>query len=632
MRIILLLKYIFFTIVIIFVINSSVYAEISFTYTELCEKSENLKLYDEDYWKILLHYKKKLYSYKSLVDSPEFFFSKDGKVDPKAEFFANIDAFYFSSDKKNNASKFPARFKWISQKLNIDISNSESFFTEDYISVRNTLNKITKCSIVFASFYMNKPESVMGHSFFKMEMQELPGLSALSVNYVANNPPDNFFVFGYKGLTGGYPGKYLVLPYYLKVQEYNYLESRDIWEYKLSLSMEEKERMTDHMLELSEVTSNYFFIDENCSYNLLFLLDAARPEMMLFEKASPLVIPIDTIKLLKNYNLIESTTHYPSISTRLFVRSRGMSIAHIDMAESISKDIEQAKILYDNPDLTEKEKGDILDLAIEYYLFKSMTGNLQMTDIENIKKTSFALSRERSRYHVKSEVEFYEKDPLYSHDPFLIGSGLGFSYSRYYTVFRIRPLSHGKEDPMAGYPFGGYIEVFDATFRYYFNNDNSIKKNFDLEKLTIINITSQPKINPLFNPLSWQFSLTVENQIVMPEGKAFDIKFGAGYCGEVLNRFNLYFLTPLGIEFSKKSNFFTGINSGMLYLTKWDFFINTEISFAKYYFNEKETVLYFSNSMVFSMSVNTAIVVKTKRLYVDFQPKNELELSGNFYF
>ena len=48
----------------------------------LVEQAITDKLYQDDYWHILLHYKKELSGIKSLVDDSEFFLSKSGKNDP----------------------------------------------------------------------------------------------------------------------------------------------------------------------------------------------------------------------------------------------------------------------------------------------------------------------------------------------------------------------------------------------------------------------------------------------------------------------------------------------------------------------------------------------------------------------
>ncbi len=52
-----------------------------------------------------------------------------------------------------------------------------------------------------------------------------------------------------------------------------------------------------HLLESRDIAADYFFFDENCSYNLLFLLDAARPEARLTDRMDRLwVIPMDSAR------------------------------------------------------------------------------------------------------------------------------------------------------------------------------------------------------------------------------------------------------------------------------------------------------------------------------------------------
>ena len=46
---------------------------------------------------------------------------------------------------------------------------------------------------------------------------------------------DNGLLFAVYGLIGRFPAGFSVMPYYLKVQEYTNMESRDLWEYRLRL-------------------------------------------------------------------------------------------------------------------------------------------------------------------------------------------------------------------------------------------------------------------------------------------------------------------------------------------------------------------------------------------------------------
>jgi len=59
-------------------------------------------------------------------------------------------------------------------------------------------------------------------------------LLSFAVNYAARTDETNGFAYAIKGVFGFYPGYYSLLPYYVKVREYNDLERRDVWEYPLA--------------------------------------------------------------------------------------------------------------------------------------------------------------------------------------------------------------------------------------------------------------------------------------------------------------------------------------------------------------------------------------------------------------
>ena len=61
---------------------------------EVIQKALELEIYKQKQWLDLLHFDGK----ESEIDSPEFFYAKNGKKDPKAELIATIEAFYQSVD------------------------------------------------------------------------------------------------------------------------------------------------------------------------------------------------------------------------------------------------------------------------------------------------------------------------------------------------------------------------------------------------------------------------------------------------------------------------------------------------------------------------------------------------------
>ena len=78
-----------FNPVIIFV-YSSIHAQDSPYLSQILASAHQMKLHEDPYWHILLHYKPGVFGYESLVDDPGFFLAPDGKTNPDAELDATI--------------------------------------------------------------------------------------------------------------------------------------------------------------------------------------------------------------------------------------------------------------------------------------------------------------------------------------------------------------------------------------------------------------------------------------------------------------------------------------------------------------------------------------------------------------
>ncbi|MDE0883576.1 MAG: DUF4105 domain-containing protein, partial [Myxococcota bacterium] len=100
-------------------------------------------------------------------------------------------------------------------------------------------------------------------------------------------------------------------------------ESRDLWEYKLKLTPDEHLRMLLHLWELRGSWSRYYFFDENCSYHLMGLIEAARPSSELRKRFGGWVIPTDTVRALTSAGLIEGEPLWrPSRYQRLLAHKK----------------------------------------------------------------------------------------------------------------------------------------------------------------------------------------------------------------------------------------------------------------------------------------------------------------------
>ena len=213
--------------------------------------------------------------------------AENGQRNPESELTETLRGFLFSDmarpDEMHPQCRFPARFQWLDKNLNFDESRMPIHPCERFNLWISKLN-VGSITIVFSSYYLNNPASMFGHTLLKLNNKDYEGKAEMldySANFAANVNPaeENMFIYPVLGLTGGYPGTYTMFPYYLKLNEYNNFESRDIWEYKLNLTQEETSRLMYHLWELGSTWFDYFYIDENCSYQLLTLLEVARPSL-----------------------------------------------------------------------------------------------------------------------------------------------------------------------------------------------------------------------------------------------------------------------------------------------------------------------------------------------------------------
>jgi hypothetical protein len=99
--------------------------------------------------------------------------------------------------------------------------------------------------------------------------------------YAAITGDDPFLKLAFMGLTGLYTGSFSGIPYYIKIKEYNNAENRDIFEYDLNLEREDVEFLLRHLWEMQQARLHYLFLTRNCSYEILALLEAAKPEWEL---------------------------------------------------------------------------------------------------------------------------------------------------------------------------------------------------------------------------------------------------------------------------------------------------------------------------------------------------------------
>lgn len=524
---------------------------------DLIESAIKKELYKDKYWHILLHYKKNIFGIRSLIDDPKFFLSKDGKHNPQKELKATIRAFFKHSNDEgaHPICRFMARFTWLKEKLDLDESQLPEYTCKRYNDILESI-KPKSASIIFPTSYVNSPASMFGHTLIIIESDNKSKLLSHAVNYSALTDESFGLFFAFRGIFGLYKGYFSVLPYYKKVLEYSDFNQRDIWEYRLNLTEREVIRMVMHLTELENIYSDYFFFDENCSYNLLFLLDAAKPSLALTDNLGWWVIPIDTIRDVKEMGLIEEIDYRPSKSTRINHIASLLSKRNKELASSIiDGEVEADTILQNN--LQKEEQINICDLITEYIQYKYTKKRIQKEEysrifIKILKIRSELGEPDENRYRIPSPGQ-----PDEGHKSSRISIGIGIKEELFQEI-GYRAAYHDLLDPDEGYIQGSQIQFCNIKLRYY-NCENRIK----LQKIDFIDVLSISPWNKFFMPISWKITTGLKQKDLSDEkdNLIFQLNPGGGLAYEFPFIGLCYFMIETNLNLSGKleNNYSTGI-------------------------------------------------------------------------
>ncbi len=490
---------------------------------ELIENAISKKLHQTRKWEVLLHYKDTLDGKESLIDDPRFFLSKNGKVDPQGELEETIRSLFRDDIKDDDHPRclFPARYNFLKEELSIDESRLP---TVNCTQFNYALNKINPRSavLVFPAAYMNSPASMFGHTLIRIDTTYESKLLSYAANYAARVEDTSGFIYAFKGLFGYYKGFFSVLPYYEKVKEYGDMEHRDMWEFKLNLSEDEVRMMVMHLWELRDIYSYYYFFDENCSYNLLFLIEAARPSLDLTGKFGRWVIPIDTLRAVIDSGLVESVHYRPSQGSRIkYIASLISREAQIEAVE-ISRRGADREVL---AKFSDEEERRILDLAIEIIHYRYNRREIKREEYQRLYLDALK-ARSEAGGDPEKPYEFpIPEKPYKGHLPGRLSIGSGLSNERFFQEFQIRPAYHELTDPQDGFIEGSQIVFMGITARHQAND------NLELREIRAIDILSLSPRDIIFRPISWKVK-TGMKQKIFPDNAEHHVYYanlGAGF-------------------------------------------------------------------------------------------------------
>lgn len=500
-------------------------------------------------WLAINHYKKSGNNqWQSGITNSAFFLSHKGQTDPYSELLVTYQALDIYPEKKIHCD-YPARVYFLKKHLAIDVDFKSC---PDYVRwIKN--HSTDRVTLIYPSTYLNNPSSTFGHTFLRFDNDAQPTPLSFTVDYAAFIPEKpSFTEFVIKGITGGFKGYYSYHPYYVKTWQYSDKENRKIWEYSLTLNNKEIHRLLNHLWELRNFSIEYYFIKENCSYQILSLLRSARPELQFENSFRFNTFPLDTIRYLEDNGLIIATTYTPTLRETILDKYNSLTTAEKDKIDQV---IEEDMTIESMRSISDSNKNQA---TVNNLLFDLASYRLKNTGSSNQSQTASAI------------IQFLQTEDLDSDYQTITAGRVDFSHrlSRFSVglnhntddnlLLSYRHSYHSFDDPLNNFTPGTETEVFHIQFQ---QQDNQLK----LDQLTLIRLTSIQADELIFSPVSWQFDLSTR-KILFDNNEHFlsSVHLAIGKSLQFYNT-KMYFLPALSLNnYSEQKNFLQP-GSGLIY-------------------------------------------------------------------
>jgi hypothetical protein len=477
-------------------------------------------LADDPEWLALLHFNHGATMHsigESYVDDERFFIAKNGNEDASAELQATIAA--LEPSEASLRCRFPARYFFLAKKLNWTEISPLSHCT-DYLEWRNQIPS-ARAVLVFPASYLNSPSSMFGHTMLRLDSNSSPESvwNSWALNFGADiSNQDNSITYVWRGLAGGYPGRFTVVPYVTKIQEYSHMENRDMWEYELRLNDKEIARLINHLWELRDINFDYYFFDENCSFRLLELLDVARPGEHIIDGFRVAEVPVNTVRSLEKKQLIANRVYRPSRAVEL----------QADVDSLNSEEQQMARNLLDDPALAQSKEFIAYAPERRHLMARAAWRALRFSQRKKVRSEE-AAARGMTLLRIMQanaapSIQVPEPTPPdKGHGSQMISFGVGQLESRDFGELRYRFTYHGLLDNPRGFLQGAQIGGMDVHLR------STESAHLKLEKLDLIHIRSLSPRSAFIKPLSWFIHTGLERTPVYDERQL--VRFAQGGAG-----------------------------------------------------------------------------------------------------
>ncbi|WP_198295384.1 DUF4105 domain-containing protein [Bacteriovorax sp. DB6_IX] len=510
----------------------------------------------DEAWLRLLYYEKSGDTYENKASHDFFFVSKEGRRNPHAEIEASLEAIekelLVGKLKKPFQCAFPARFDYLKKRFKL--LNKEEIHCPEFDEWKNEINA-QEVFLVYASSYVSNPASMFGHSFLRLSQggrERSDALLDYSVGFMAiTDPRDSSLMYSIKGITGQYLGFFDIKPFYMQVGLYQNAEDRDLWEYRLPLDKFETEYLIKHMWEVSRNTGfPYYFFDENCSYYILRMIEAIKPNWHITTHKKYLFAhPIETLKWMDQSQGVSDVKQFQSINKVLRKRISRMSSKE-------RSDFRKAKT--DLATLSKVQSVEVLDALIDFWKHENYDKNTQLSKTEaQLMNKTFALRAQldqKSSFELKSN-EIKDQDPSQFHDPNKLTIQALSRKGRLASSLDIHLGYHGRADNPLGHDDYSYIDYLGLKL--------SFDKQVQIDRIRLVEINSHAPFVRELPKFSWKIKALYDGERVILKHRNFLFEPGLGLTFFMGRQFVYGFLSLENRIHQEGSHLIPKLNFGM---------------------------------------------------------------------
>jgi len=284
----------------------------------LIQRASNARLYEEPTWDALTHSGKTKRSIRrgSLLLSGTAF-------TPQSELNRTISVLFGGDEHGDDKCNYPARNLWIAQQLGIEPASLEHCEGLSEYLAKAPADEVT---LVYASENLSQPSSIMGHILIKISGNDAEGhRREHAVSFFTDVRGINVPKIVYDSLIAGKDGYFTLSPYDKKLTAYLAGEQRNVWEYRLALTADQRQLVRLHIWELRSANPTYYFDAYNCATLTNFVLATANPDLL--KRGSYLMSPLDVVRNVQQNGMIQDVVVLASNKWKIRMISETLPVA-----------------------------------------------------------------------------------------------------------------------------------------------------------------------------------------------------------------------------------------------------------------------------------------------------------------